>query len=147
VIVSTMILVCSLAFFLLYIQGTCETILKREFDPVRLGLAVTACRFEFQFVQKEIANPDADYVWARMALKCDYKMLKYLMKESGKVSYSRRERLLMAYFNALSFIASVQHAAKLNEKATILKLTRILTFFANLLGERTGQIEFAALTR
>jgi hypothetical protein len=133
-ITSTFILACSLAFFLFYLQATCETILKREFDPVRLRLAVNACRLEFQYVQKEIAGPDADYRWTQMALKCDYEILKCLMKESG-MNYSRRERLLMAYFSALSGVASVQQAMKLNPKATTIKLTNILTYFASLMGE------------
>ena len=94
-------------------------------NPYRLG---------FQYVQTEITEPDADYRWARMALKCDYKMLQYLMKESG-VKCSRREPLLMAYFSALSAVASVQHAMKLNEKATILKLTGILNYFTSVIGE------------
>lgn len=34
-------------------------------------------------MQKEIAGPDADYRWTQMALTCDYKMLHYLIKDSG----------------------------------------------------------------
>jgi len=115
--------------------------LKREFDPVRLRLTVNACRLEFQFVQKEIAQLDPDYRWTGMALKCDYKMLKHLMKESG-MKYTRRERLLIAYFSALSVVASVQQAMKLNQKATMMKQTGIVQYFASTMGE---DAEFAAV--
>ncbi len=119
--------------FLLYLQSACENILRREFDPVRLRLTVNAWRLEFQFVQKEIEDIEGqvDYGWVRMALKCDYLTVTYLLK---------------VYFRALSLVASVQHRAKLNEKGTILKLTGILTYFVNVLGDRGGQVQFAALT-
>jgi len=83
-IVSIMILISSLAMFLMYLQSACESILRREFDPVRLRLTVNACRLEFQFVQKEMADTEtqADYRWVRMALKCGYKALAYLLKSS-----------------------------------------------------------------
>src|ERR1700730_7539604 len=147
-IVSTMILISSLAMFLLYLQAACESILRREFDPV-LRLTVNACRLEFQFVQKEMENTErqSDYGWVRMALKCDYKALAYLLKNAGIANYSRQERILMPYlmlyFRALSLMVSVQHSLKLNEKRTILKLTDILHYFANLLGEQAGQVQFA----
>jgi hypothetical protein len=51
------------------------------------------------------------------------------------VRYSQTERLLVMYFNALSMTASFRHAMKMNEKATILKLTGILQCFASLIGE------------
>jgi hypothetical protein len=134
-IVSTMILISSLAMFLLYLQSACESILRREFDPVRLHLTVNACRLEFQFVQKEMQDTEtqADYRWVRMALKCDYKALAFLLKNAGTANYSRRERTLMLYFKALDLMASVQHSLKIDEKRTILKLTGILNYFANVL--------------
>ena len=140
-IVSTMILISSLAMFLLYLQAACESILRREFDPVRLRLTVNACRLEFQFVQKEMQDTEtqADYRWVRMALKCDYKALAFLLKNAGTANYSRRERILMLYFKALSLTVSVQHSLKLDEKRTILKLTGILTYFANVLGASVNE--------
>jgi hypothetical protein len=51
------------------------------------------------------------------------------MTESG-INYTRRERLLMACFKALSVVASVQHAMKLNQKAMVMGQTSILQYFA-----------------
>ncbi len=147
-IISSMILISSLAMFLLYLQSACENILRRELNPVRLRLTVNAWRLEFQFVQKEIEDVEGqvDYGWVRMALKCDYLTVTYLLKNASTADYTWRERLLMVYFRALSLVASVQHRANLNEKETILKLAGILTYFVNVLGDRGGQVQFAALT-
>jgi hypothetical protein len=141
VIVSIMILVSSLAMFLMYLQAACESILRREFDPVRLRLTVNAWRLEFQFVQKEMADTEtqADYGWVRRELECDYIALTYLLKDAGTANYSRRERILMLYFRALSLTVSVQHSLKLDEKRTILKLTGILNYFANVLSASVNE--------
>ena len=140
-IVSTLILVSSLAMFLMYLQSACENILRREFDPVRLRLTVNAWRLEFQFVQKEIEDVEGqvDYRWVRTALKCDYLTVTYLLKNAGTANYSRRERILMLYFRALSLMVSVQHSLKLDEKRTILKLTGILNYFANVLSASVNE--------
>ena len=50
----------------------------------------------------------------------------------------------MLYFRALSIMVSVQHSLKLDEKRTILKLTGILDYFANVLGAIVNE---AALVR
>ena len=150
-IVSTMILISSLAMFLLYLQAACESILRREFDSV-LRLTVNACRLEFQFVQKEMQDTEtqSDCGWVRMALKCDYKALAYLLKNAGTANYSRRERILMPYlmlyFRALSLMVSVQHSLKLNEKRTILKLTGILNYFANVLGASVNEAALVSVS-
>src|SRR5438477_2217567 len=114
-IISSMILISSLAMFLLYLQSACENILRRELNPVRLRLTVNAWRLEFEFVQKEIEDVEGqvDYRWVRMALKCDYTALTYLLKDAGTANYSHRERVLMLYFRALSVMMLVQHSLKL----------------------------------
>lgn len=66
-------------------------------------------------------------------------MLKYLLKDSG-MNCTGRQRLQMAYFSALSVVASLQQAMKLNEKATMMKLTGILHHFAGTMGESVDQL-------
>ena len=70
----------------------------------------------------------------------DYLTLRYLLKHSGKVNCSYRERMLMTYFSALSLVASVQHALKINQKSTILKLTGILNHFAAVIGNSVDHL-------
>jgi hypothetical protein len=146
VILSTMILISSVAVGLLYVQATCENILRREFDPLRLKSIANDCRLEFSFVRKEMEATDAtvDYRWVRLALKCDYLALSYLLKNAA-ASRSRRERLLMVYFRALFLVASAQHLFKLNEKWAVLKLSTILEYFAGILGEQAPEIQFNSI--
>jgi hypothetical protein len=148
VILATMILVVSLALGLLYLQATCQGILRREFDPERLKSIADAYRLEFLFVRREMEHGESpvDYRWVRMALKCDYLALSYLVKNAASTSYSGRERLLSVYFKALLVVLSVSHALRLNEKPTILRQTAVLNYFANVLGERVGKVQFSTLT-
>jgi hypothetical protein len=147
VILSTMILVSSVALALFYFQATCENILNREFDGVRLKSVANAVRLEFLFVRKEMEEAKGrpiDYRWVSMALKCDYLALTYLMRNTG--TYSRWERLLILYFRVLFLVVSAQHLLKLNEKRAILKLTTILNHFTSIVGERTGATQLSLAT-
>jgi len=147
-ILAIMILVSSVSLGLFYIQTTCQNILRREFDPARLKSVVNSFRLEFLFVRKEVEQSDApvDYRWARMALKCDYMALSYLLKNASQKSYSGRERLLTLYFEGLSLFVSLAHVLKLNEKRAMFKQTAILNYFASILGEQVGEIQFSSLS-
>jgi hypothetical protein len=137
---SLTILIGSSAFGLVYLQATCENMLRRAFDTERLRSLANNCRLEFLFVRKEMESADRqmDYGWVRMALKCDYLALTYLLKDASQAGYSRRERLLMLYFRTLFLGLSVQHVLKLNEKRLVLKLTTILHYFATTVDKRVG---------
>ena len=147
-ILAIMILVSSVSLGLFYIQTTCQNILRREFDPARLKSVVNSFRLEFLFVRKEVEQSDApvDYRWARMALKCDYMALSYLLKNASQKSYSGRERLLTLYFEGLSLFVSLARVLKLNEKRAMFKQTAILNYFASILGEQVGEIQFSSLS-
>src|SRR5437868_5362381 len=142
-----MVFVTSVALCLFYVQVACQKVLSQEFNPERLRSFASAYRLEFLFVRKELEQEQApaDYRWVRMALKCDYLALAYLMKNTPGCC-SRTERLLMLYFKALSTVLSLSHTFKLNEKRTILKQTSILNYFTSLLSERAGQVQFGSLT-
>jgi len=149
-IVATIILVSSFALCLFYIQVTCQKILRREFEREYFTAIATANRLEFVFVRRSIEefNAPLDYAWVRLALKCDYLALTYLLKNAAnsRQVYSREERLLMLYFRVLFLLLFVLHLLKLREKPAILKLTTILQHFANLLGERVSRIRFGNLS-
>ena len=145
-VLSVMILISSASLGLLYLQATCESILRREFDPLRISSLANNCRLEFPFVRKEMEQTGArvDYRWVRMALKCDYLALTYLLKNAG-ATHSRRERMLMVYFRVILSVASAQHLLRVNQKWAILKLSTVLQYFAGLLGERAHEIQFSKL--
>jgi hypothetical protein len=147
VILATMVFVTSLALCLFYLQAACQNILRQEFNRERLRSFANAYRLEFLFVRKEMEQADTpvDYRWVRMALKCDYLALTYLLKNTPG-GCSRKERLLMGYFKALLMALSISHAFNLNEKRTVLKQTSILNYFTSTLSERVGPVQFCSLT-
>jgi hypothetical protein len=148
-IVSVLTLVVSAALCLFYFQGTCLTILNREFQRDYFQSVVNTSRLEFLSVRDSIERPKAqlDYSEVRTALTCDYLALTYLLKNAVAGKCSRQERLLMVYFRGLLMTLAVSHLFKMNEKRAILKLTAILQYFANTLGERvmeTATVSFSA---
>jgi hypothetical protein len=66
-----------------------------------------------------------------------------LLRNSGRDSYSRRERLLALYYRATLGIVAAQRLLKINQKRTVLKLTTILRHFTRVLGEQNHQIQFS----
>jgi hypothetical protein len=139
-VLPILVLVTSLSLCLFYLQVTCRTILNREFRREYFRSVVNASRLEFLLVRNGIEGADMPVTYSRirMALTCDYLTLTYLLRNAvnANQTFSRQERLLMLYFRGLLLSLSVSHLLKLNEKRAILKLTAILQYFANILGER-----------
>ena len=147
--VASLILIVSTALFFFYFQVACQRILRRKFDREYFLSIVNANRLEFPAVRKALEDFDApvDYPRVRMTLKCDYLALSYLLKNAANVNqrYTREERLLMLYFRVVFFVLGVRHALKLGEKSAILKLTAILQYFANVVGQRVNTVRFGNL--
>ncbi len=146
---AALILVVSTGLFFFYFQVTCQRILRRRFEKEYFLSIVSANRLEFPAVRKAIEEFDApvDYPRVRMTLKCDFLALTYLLKNAANVDqrYSRDERLLMFYFRAVFFFLVARHVLKLREKPAILKLTAILEYFANVVGQRVNAVRFGNL--
>jgi len=147
---ATLILVASAALFLFYIQATCEKILRRRFEDPLPGPIVEANRLEFPFVRKTLEEFDApvDYARFSMQLKCDYLALIYLLKNAAnqRGRLCRHERLLAIYFRALSAMLAGLHTVPFAERSLLLKMTSVLEYFANVLGERIKRVQFGHLT-
>ena len=147
--VATLILICSLALFLFYLQATCQRILRKEFDSEYFRSIVAANRLEFPAVQQGLAEYDAsaDYARFRMTLKCDFLALTYLLKHAGNAGrgYTREERLLLFYFQAVYLVMTTRHALGLGEKRAFAKLATILQYFANTVGQRVNLVRFGNL--
>jgi hypothetical protein len=144
-----MLIVCS-ALVGFYLQATCERILRHEFGHEFSHSVVNANRLEYPFVRKALEefNVPVDYERFRMQLKCDFLALTYLLRNAGnaKGRLSKEERLLRKYFKAVFFALWITHKLGLSERAVILKLTSILEYFANVLGERVDTIRFGDMT-
>lgn len=148
-IVAALILVISTALFFFYFQTACQRILGRSFDQEYSRSIVNANRLEFPAVRKALQDFEApvDYARLRITLRCDFLALTYLLKNAGnlKQRYSREDRFLMAYFRATFFVLVILHSLRLKEGPAVLKLTEILEYFANVVGQRVNRVRFGNL--
>ena len=149
-VLAALILILSTAFFFFYMQATCQRILRRQFDREYFLTVVNASGLEFPAVRRTLGelNAPVDYPRLRMVLKCDFLALSYLLKNAVNVHqrYSGEERLLMFYFRLIFASLIARHWLRVGENPAILKLTTILQYFANVVGQRVDTVRFANLT-
>lgn len=147
---AALILIISTALVFFYLQATCQKILRRQFSQEFFQSIVNANRLEFPSVRKaieEFGSP-VEYPRLLLTLKCDFLALTYLLKNAANVNqrYSYEERLLILYFKVVFAALVTRHWLKLRESSTALKLTSILEYFANVVGERVNTVRFGNLT-
>jgi hypothetical protein len=140
-ILSALILILSAAMYFFYFQVTCQKILHQQFDREYLQPIVNANRLEFPSLRKsleEFGTP-VDYPWLRLMLKCDFRALTYLLKNAGNVNqrFSKEESLLILYFRWQFLSLSFRRLLRVDEKKAILRLTSVLQYFANVVGQRS----------
>jgi hypothetical protein len=149
-ILAALILILSTAMFFFYFQVTCQRILRREFDREYFQSIANANRLEFPSLRKSLEDfgPPVDYPRLRMMLKCDFLALTYLLKNAANVNqrYSNEERLLILYFRWHFLSLAVRRLLKVGEKKAILRLTSVLQYFANVVGQRVNTVRFGNLT-
>jgi hypothetical protein len=145
-ITATFVLILSAALFFFYIQVTCQRILRRQFDREYFQAVVNANRLEFPSLRKSLEEfgMPADYPRLRMMLKCDFLALTYLLKNSANVSqrYSNEERLLILYCRCQFLSLAVRRLLNIGEERATLRLTLVLQYFANVVGERVNTVRF-----
>lgn len=137
-----------LLFF--YLQTLWQKVLRREFKQQYFLAIVKANQLGFAsiHVALEEAGKPIEYSRVRTSLKCDFLTLAYLLKNAANLEprYSGQHRLVMLYFHLMLFALSARHLLKLQEKTTLLKLTTILRYLANLVGQRASLANFANLS-
>jgi hypothetical protein len=147
---AALILILSTGLFFFYLQAACQRILRRQFAQEFFQSIVTANRLEFPSVRKALEDFGApvDYPRLMLTLKCDFLALTYLLKNAANVNqrYSYEERLLIVYFKLVLVSLVARHWLKLRETSAALKLTAILEYFANVVGERVDTVRFGNLT-
>lgn len=147
---SITILVISAALLLFYLQAACEKILRKPFEEPLPDPIVDANRLEFPFIRRALEEYEApiDYARFRVQLKCDYLALIYLLRNAAnqRRRLSGDERTLAVYFRALSGLLTIWHLLGLGERRLLLKMTSVLEYFANVLGERIKRVRFGHLT-
>jgi hypothetical protein len=149
-ILAALILILSTALFFFYFQVACQKILRRQFDREYFQSIANANRLEFPSLRKSLEEfgPPVDYPRLRMMLKCDFLALTYLLKNAANVNqrYSNEERLLILYFRWHFLSLAVRRLLKVGEKKAILRLTSVLQYFANVVGQRVNTVRFGNLT-
>jgi hypothetical protein len=147
---AALILMVSTGLFGFYLQALCQKILRRQFTREFSQSIVNANRLEFPAVQhalEELGSP-IEYPRLTLTLKCDFLALTYLLKNAANVDqrYTYEERLLILYFKVIFATMVTRHFLKLRETPAALKLTSILKYFANVVGERVNTVRFGTLT-
>lgn len=136
---SIAILIFSTALFVFYVQTLCENVLRREFSRAYFQDVLNALDLEFPRLQQAVTGgAPMSYSQIRLALKCDYFTLRYLIK-NGRTEqhhFSWHERLVIGYFRLLLMMLPVRYVFHFQERQAVVKLTVILRYFANLVGER-----------
>jgi len=147
---AALILILSTALFFFYFQATCQKILRRQFTQEFFQSIVNANRLEFPSVRRAIEDLGSPVEYPRLTvtLKCDFLALTYLLKNAANVNqrYSYEERLLILYFKIVFASLVTRHWLRLRETPAALKLTAILEYFANVVGERVNTVRFGNLT-
>jgi hypothetical protein len=147
---AALILILSTGLFFFYFQAVCQKILRRQFAQEFSQSLVNANRLEFPSIRKaieELGSP-TEYPRLTLTLKCDFLALTYLLKNAANVNqrYTFEERLLIFYFKLVFASLATRHLLKLPEAPAALKLTAILEYFANVVGERVNMVRFGNLT-
>jgi hypothetical protein len=149
-VLATLIVIVSTALFFFFLQVTCQRILRRRFHGEHFRVIVNANRLEFPAVRWGLGefNAPIDYPRLRKMLKCDFLTLTYLLKNAVNVNqrYSHEDLSLMFYFRLVFASLAIRHWLRVGEKPAILKLTAILQYFANVVGERANTIGSANMT-
>jgi hypothetical protein len=142
---SALILILSVSMLLFYFQALCQKILRREFERACFQAVVRAGALEFASVRQALKTPEApfDFAQCRVALQCDLLTLRYLLKHAANVQQKLtwQEHLLLVYYRWSSAVMAVRHRLGMNEEASILKMTAVLEYFANVVGERNFRMQ------
>jgi hypothetical protein len=139
-----------MAMFLFYYQVTCQKILRRQFDRQYFQSIADMIRLEFPSLRKSLEESGAsvDYPRLRTMLNCDFLALAHLLKNAANVNrrYSNEERLLILYFRWQLLSLAVRRLLKVDEKRQILRMTSVLKYFANVIGQRVNTRGFGNST-
>ena len=136
---SVLVLAVSSALMLFYIQAICEKAMKRRFRRPYFRKMVEAFQLEYPLLLGDSeAKSSFTFAQSHLALKCDFITLKYLLKNGSPARrrLTGHEWLLLNYFRLLLLSLSIRHAFRLRDRKVLSKLTTILQFFANSVGER-----------
>jgi hypothetical protein len=148
--IATLILILAGAMIFFYFQDTCRRILRRKFDRDYFWPVINANQLEFLSVRHAIqeSNVPLEYSGFRVMLRCDYLVLRYLLKTCGNKErrYSKDDCFLMVYYCLTAFSLSFRHLVHLDECQAMLRMTSVLEYFSNVIGRRLNAANPGALS-
>jgi len=148
--VAALSLIVSTGLLSFYLKAVCQKILRRQFAKKYFQSIVKANQLEFPSVRKAFEDFGASVEYPRLliALKRDFLALTYLLRNAANVNQrcTYEEQLLILYFRLVLVSLIARHWLKLREASAALKLTVILQYFANVVGERVNTLRFGNLT-
>ena len=148
-ILSWLILALSLAMVFFYFQATCQRILRQQFEREYFQSIAKVIRLEFPSLRKSLVEVGTTVDYSRLpkALECDFLALTHLIQNmaNGKKCYFKGQRLLVLYFRVQLISFAVRRLLKVGEKKAALRLTSVLKYFANVVGQRLYAAEFGNL--
>ena len=143
-ILAWLILILSMAMVFFYFQTTCQKILRRQFEGEPFKSITNVIRLEFPSLRRslEVFGAPVDYHRLCRMLQCDFLALTYLLKNGANLKrhYSNEELLLTLYFRWQLLSLAVRSQLKAGEKKSALRLTSVLEYFANVVGQRMNTV-------
>ncbi len=140
-ILATVLVMFTIVMFVCF-QAACRKILRREFDREYSQPVINATRLEFRALRQSLGGDGASVDYRRVArmLKCDFFTLCYLLRNRASTNqkHTNQERLLILYFRWQLLSLTTRHWLGVGEKQAALRLTTVLQYFANLVGQRAS---------
>jgi hypothetical protein len=150
VILAWLIFVLSTAMVFFYFQATCQRILRRKFDRECCRSIAAVIRLEFPALREPLEGFGQQVDYSRLSgiLESDFLALTYLLQNTtvASQSFSKEEWLLICYFRWQLLSLAVRCLLKAGEKKAVLRLTSVLQYFANVIGQRVNTVGFGNST-
>lgn len=146
---AVLILMVYTGLLVYYIQAICQRPLRRQFAQKFYQAIVKTNQLGYPSVRSAIEDlgSPVEYPQLIVTLKCDFLALTYLLKNTANVHprYTYEQYLLILYFKLLYVSLVTRHWLGLRETPAVLKLTAILQYFANVVGERVNSVQYGNL--
>lgn len=150
-LVSSFVFVISIYSLFYYFRYVCRSVLRHEFEKDYSTSVVTANNLEFLEVRRALAQELTGGAYGSMVetLERDFQTLTYLLRSAATVHvgrYSRQERLLIIDYHLLRLWFTLKRLLRLpNLRGTLVEMTDILSYFANVMGHRAATFATANL--
>jgi len=148
-LLPALLLMAVTSFLCCWFKTDCRKILARPFAREYFRPVVAVHRLEFLLIRDAAGNFADPNQFFRLtsALRCDFLGLTYLLKHTANFSqsYTCEELRLILYFRVLFAFLVTGHLLRWRERPALMKLTSILLYFANVVGERVNRSRFENL--